>query len=550
MPKPKEIAARYIRESDPTLADSTTIDSQAKLVLQHCQKEGYLTPPEYEFREAVSAYNTPHLERKELIKLLDVVKKGLVNVVVISEVRALSRKQVEIFVIYNLLQKYHCRLETVVEKFEDSTMGRLILSLRAAFSEIERDQTYLRLQRGKHDRLLDGAPNGHPKPAYGYRFYNTAQEIKAGYEINDTIIYIDATGKEWSEHTVCLYIFDMFRQKLSLNKMAYHLNDLGIPPPRKATKHVPHWSSSTLYRMFSNRIYIGEVWCNRYKKVGKQMVKRPREEWVLLSNAAPAMIDKETFELVQAQFAANREDSVRNNKHTTELGLLRSGYIYCGICGCKMSVIYPTPTMIKNKQLPLYRCQQKEGANHAQNHNNSIALSVIDNVAWEKVRTVLRNSDLVRERVNELRKQPVDPVDLDVIEQTLVSIREEIDNLFELARHATSKTTIDRLGLIMEDLEKRYRNTEALLIDIEESKEEYEEVEAEIVKFETWIANVRDLLLNDDYQPTYEEKRLAIRIIGIRVTVFPLKGDYPYRYSIEVMIPAIAGKIALQSRLE
>src|SRR5437867_3528219 len=85
MPKPKEIAARYIRESDPTLSDSTTIESQAKYVLEHCQKEGYLAPPEYEFREAVSGYNVPYMERKELLRLLDVVKKGLVNVVVISE---------------------------------------------------------------------------------------------------------------------------------------------------------------------------------------------------------------------------------------------------------------------------------------------------------------------------------------------------------------------------------------------------------------------------------------------------------------------------------
>src|SRR5437868_5843003 len=94
MPKPREIAARYIRESDPTMGESSTMESQAKYVYEHCQKEGYLIPPEFEFREAISGYNVSYMQRPALLRLLEAVKKGLINVVVISEVRALSRKQV------------------------------------------------------------------------------------------------------------------------------------------------------------------------------------------------------------------------------------------------------------------------------------------------------------------------------------------------------------------------------------------------------------------------------------------------------------------------
>jgi site-specific DNA recombinase len=549
MPKPREIAARYIRESDPTMGESSTMESQAKYVSQHCQKEGYLMPPEFEFREAISGYNVSYMQRPELLRLLEAVKKGLVNVVVISEVRALSRKQVEIFVIYDLLQKYHCRLETVLEKFEDSTMGRLILSLRAAFSEIERDQIYLRLERGKKHRREDGAPNGHPKPAYGYRFYNTKYEVKAGYEFNDIIIHVDADGGEWSEHAVCLFIFALLLRRYSLKKITNKLNDLGIPPPRKATKREPHWSSSTLFRMFSNKIYIGEVWNNRFAKVDGRMVRRPESEWELVCRA-PAMIDRETFDIIQRQFAFNKEEALRNNKHTDDLGLLRSGYIYCGVCGCRMSVIYPTPSMIRNHNGPFYRCYQREGGNHSLNHTTTIGLKLIDSAAWEKVLEVLRTPHLVRERVAQLRQNNEQLIDIEVVEETLASIQTQMDNLFELAKHATNKDTVSQLGLMMEELEKQRRNTQALLVDVEESKEEQEAIEVEITKFETWIENVRDLLLSD-YQPTYEEMRLAIRILGLKVTVYPTTGDYAFRYAIEMMIPGIAAKIkniALPSR--
>jgi hypothetical protein len=58
------------------------------------------------------------------------------------------------------------------------------------------------------------------------------------------------------------------------------------------------------------------------------------------------------------------------------------------------------------------------------------------------------------------------------------------------------------------------------------------------VKFEQWAEQVRPFLANSDYEPTYEEKRLAIRILGLRCSVFP-KGDYPFRYQFELAPPEI-----------
>src|SRR5436305_1150038 len=115
MPKRRERAAGYIRESDPTLADSTTIDSQAKAVRLHCQKEGYDYTDKHEYREAISAYLVPYLQRPTLMELLKAAKRKEFDVLVLTEIRALSRRQVEVFIIYDLLQKYGVRLETIQE---------------------------------------------------------------------------------------------------------------------------------------------------------------------------------------------------------------------------------------------------------------------------------------------------------------------------------------------------------------------------------------------------------------------------------------------------
>src|SRR5205807_7702950 len=98
MPKRKERMAGYIRESDPSLADSTTIESQAKAVRLYAEKEGYIYDlAVYEYREAISAYIVPYMERPQLLKLLEAAKRKEFDVLVVSEVRALSRRQVEVF---------------------------------------------------------------------------------------------------------------------------------------------------------------------------------------------------------------------------------------------------------------------------------------------------------------------------------------------------------------------------------------------------------------------------------------------------------------------
>lgn len=100
MPKRKERMAGYIRESDPSLANSTTIESAAKAVRQYGEKEGYLYDPGHEYKEAISAYTVPYTEREKLLKMLDAAKRKEFDVLVVTEVRAISRRQVEVLVVY------------------------------------------------------------------------------------------------------------------------------------------------------------------------------------------------------------------------------------------------------------------------------------------------------------------------------------------------------------------------------------------------------------------------------------------------------------------
>ncbi len=546
MPKKYERAAIYVRESDPTLADSTTIDSAVKALRDHCAKEGYSLGSQHEYKEAISAYQVPYYERARLMDMLKAAQRKEFDVVCITEVRALSRKgAAEVLLIYQTLMDAGVRLETTQEKFSDDPTGELILTWKATYARLERQQSYLRMQRGKRDRIVIGqAPSACSKPPYGYTFIDTDREVKGAYVFNLTIIYVDADGVEWSEYKVAVYIFDLLKQGETLHGVARILNEKGIPPRGNTRTAEPHWRASGIRNMINNPIYTGGVYVNRFKKVEKVnrfgikkliQIDVPREQWIRLPDA-PAIIDKESYERIMAQVAANRNESVRNNKHD-DLGLVRSGYCICGVCRRSMTLDYPGPKPESKGSTPGYRCRQTATAKQSivHNHNTFIRQSIVDAAVREKIIETLQDVSWVRTRVEDLRKANKPSIDAESVHTTIASLQKEIDNLFDLARYATNDKNRERLGMLMQDLERQQQEAEGILFDLEDDAEERAKLEVEIVRFEKWAEEVRPNLTDPSYMETasYSELRLAIRVLGIVVTVYPSQGEWPYRFNID-----------------
>jgi site-specific DNA recombinase len=268
MPKRRIRAAGYPRCSDPDLHDSPTLESQAKAIREHCAKLAYELTEDHMYPEAMSAYMVHYTQRPKLMELLAAAKRKEFDVLVVTEIRAISRRQVEVFVIYDLLQKYGVQIETIQEKFEDSPMGRFILATRALVAELERENTYMRTMRGRQDRLDNGYLRGHGKPAYGYVFVDVGKETKAHYALNETVIYVDSRGEEWTEVKVVRYIYRRFLAGESIRSICTSLNELGLPPPGKPRKRVAHWQAGTVYKILTEREYIGEAYANKYRKEG------------------------------------------------------------------------------------------------------------------------------------------------------------------------------------------------------------------------------------------------------------------------------------------
>lgn len=175
-------------------------------------------------------------------------------------------------------------------------------------------------------------------------------------------------------------------------------------------------------------------------------------------------------------------------------------------------------------------------------------MRTIDNAVKEKIAESLTHPEIIRARVEELRAQRKPSFDVESIHATIAETNRSIENFLELARHATTSGMIATLATQMNDLENQKRSAEKLLFAVEDAETEAAEIEAELTKFEKWASEVRPFLTDPLYleKATYDELRLAVRILGVRVTVFPTGSEH--RFTIDITIPEIMKKLDCNSQ--
>ena len=137
-------------------------------------------------------------------------------------------------------------------------------------------------------------------------------------------------------------VYSMLLQGSSKRAIALYLNEHGIPSPtayrRKkglpvssAVADDPMWGARMIHEILTNPIYTGDLVQGRRRvksyKV-HQIEQVPEEEWVRVSDTHEAIIDRETFEKVQALLKRDTRTAPRKK----ELHLF-SGFLRCADCG-------------------------------------------------------------------------------------------------------------------------------------------------------------------------------------------------------------------------
>jgi site-specific DNA recombinase len=507
--------------------EGTSLQTQFEACLKYCQDKGYDVA--HRFSEA---YLGLTLERPKLSELRELVRAGDVDVIVVYCLDRLSRDPTHGVILTQELENRHVTLEAVTETVDSSELGKLISYIRGFASKLEAEKIRERTMRGRRARAISGKlPGNSHARLYGYRY-------ALGKGIGEGVRYINEEEARWVREIYRLLVED----GLSINAITYKVRALEAPTPSGKG----FWIRSTVHRILTNPAYCGKTYAftQTYGKPKSRMKPNPkrkntrliwknRDEWIEIPGATPPIIAEELFEAAQRRLQRNKEISTRN----TKIEYLLRGHIYCLRCGkrycgapgtkrrageCYYYPAYQCPGNVKIKS-PV-RCGNKR-----------YGARVIEDVVWERIGTLLSQSELV---LAEIQRQRQELKESSLLEKNLERTETQ------LAHQDKEKQRVWRAFEITGDEELFRRDIASVLQETKRLEEEKLGLmkQIETAKQTRWdeeaVKRACQLIAGNVKTLTFEDKRLALEALQIEVWI---DGD---DVTVEGCIPIDEGAIA------
>lgn len=260
--------ALYIRVStDKQAQEGYSLDAQREKLQAYCVANGWTADAAHIYVDAgQSAKST---DRPEYQRMLQAVAAGDVRRIVAVKLDRLSRNTRDFLGLLDYCDENACGIVSIAESFDTSTpVGRAVVTVLMAFSELERSQIADRMQSGRDEKARQGERNGAPVP-YGYARTGGGWEVQAERA---------ATVRR---------IFSEFLGGGSLRGIASMLNSDGVPAPKGKA-----WYPAQVGYILDNGLYAGLV---QYK--GSDGVPA---EYI------PAIVDRTVYDAAGARLAALR----------------------------------------------------------------------------------------------------------------------------------------------------------------------------------------------------------------------------------------------------
>jgi DNA invertase Pin-like site-specific DNA recombinase len=226
-------------------------------------------------------YSGGNTDRPALQRLLDDVRAGKIDVVVVYKVDRLTRSLADFAKLVELFDQFNVSFVSVTQQFNTTTsMGRLTLNVLLSFAQFEREVTAERIRDKISASKRKGLWVGGMAPL--------------GYDTKGRKISINDAEAE-----LVRTIFRNYLKLGSLNRLMADLRQRGIVTKVRTLKTgetvggIP-FTRGSLAHLLRNRFYIGEVAFKGEVLKGEQ----------------PAIVDKDLFEAVQAKL----DEQVNNHK--------------------------------------------------------------------------------------------------------------------------------------------------------------------------------------------------------------------------------------------
>ena len=339
-PNEQRITALYARLSRDDEKDgiSGSIQNQ-RAILEKFAADNHLPNPRFMFDDGYSGVT---FTRPAFMEIMELAEQGLVANLVVKDHSRLGRNRL---VVGQLLEEDFVRLNVryiaIMDNIDTANGVSDIVPMQDLFNEWHAKNTSDKVRRVMQSRGNAGIPLT-TNPPFGYR--------KDPEDKNKWLIDEFAAG-------VVHQIFQLSISGLGPTQIAKklrsdgvmtpseYLHSIGVSCPTKPPAYPHNWCSATVADILDRQEYTGDTvnfrsFSQSFKQ--KKRLDRPQEEWKVFPDTHPAIIDRETFTLVQ-----NLRQHRRRPDRTGIVSMF-SGLLYCADCGEKL--YYSSTNSYKREQ--------------------------------------------------------------------------------------------------------------------------------------------------------------------------------------------------------
>lgn len=325
----EKITALYSRLSrdDELQGDSNSIKNQKAILSKYAQEHGFSNTRFY----VDDGYSGTNFNRPDFQRMLEDVNDGLIGAIIVKDMSRLGRDYLKVGLYTEItFPDAGVRFIAINDGVDsesnidnDFTPFRNIINEWYAKDTSKKIRAVFRAKgmSGKHLATI---------PPYGYR---KDEQNKQLWLINE-----EAAEVVKEIFSLCMkgYGPTQIARILTERKIdppVLHNRKCGLPTTSYQSEFPEVWVTETVKSILANPTYLGHTINFRTRKKSyksKKKIELPKEEWAIFKNTHEAIIDEETFRIVERLRQAKRRP--------TDMGEMSifSGLVYCADCGQKM----------------------------------------------------------------------------------------------------------------------------------------------------------------------------------------------------------------------
>lgn len=310
--------AAYCRVSTDSEDQLNSYDAQVKYYTQYISRNPQWRLAGIYADEGISG--TGVSKRESFKRLIRDCDKGKIDLVLTKSVSRFARNTVDSLNYIRKLKEKH--IGVFFEEQNCNTLNEdseMIIGLHSVIAQTESENISANIKWGIQKRMRDGT-------------YACSFKLLGYEKVNGEIRIIP------EEAEIVRALFRRYLDGYSLDQLKELLESEGVITRRgKAV-----WTKMAIRNMLSNEKYVGDVIYQKTFRtdcISKKVVQNRGERTrYLVSNNHPAIIDRDTFRLVQAETARRSNKRSRSDRCITEQGKYSGKYVlsellFCGECG-------------------------------------------------------------------------------------------------------------------------------------------------------------------------------------------------------------------------